>query len=135
MSTSCIQETSATPTTPIALPGKMQQVTKSYKIDDVAHFMYEHKISTATMAGHGIGGKIALAAACYHMNHVTGYIGLDSTPMNQFYHEPYAELRESLDYLSTINLNRTYAAISNELKNSVFCPKWRNIFLNNLVKI
>ena len=32
----------------------------------VARFMYEHKISSATLGGHGIGGKIALAAACYH---------------------------------------------------------------------
>lgn len=86
----CIPETSATPTTPTASPGNKPQVLLQPYQDDVAHFMYDHKISTATMAGHGIGGKIALAAACYHMNHVTGYVGLDSTPMNQFYHEPYA---------------------------------------------
>jgi pimeloyl-ACP methyl ester carboxylesterase len=28
--------------------------------------MYTNKISMATLGGHGIGGKIALAAACYH---------------------------------------------------------------------
>jgi pimeloyl-ACP methyl ester carboxylesterase len=48
--------------------------------------MYEQKISTATLGGHGIGGKVALAAACYHPQHVTGYFGIGSSPMNQFYH-------------------------------------------------
>ena len=43
----------------------------------------------ATLGGHGIGAKIALAASCYHFDKVTGYFGLDSSPMDQFYHEPY----------------------------------------------
>lgn len=34
--------------------------------NDIARFMYNNHISMATLAGHGIGGKIALAAACYH---------------------------------------------------------------------
>ena len=54
--------------------------------DDVARFMYENRISTATLGGHGIGGKVALAAACYHFDKTTGYFGLDSSPMDQFYH-------------------------------------------------
>jgi pimeloyl-ACP methyl ester carboxylesterase len=55
-------------------------------LDDVARFMYEHKISMATLGGHGIGGKVALAAACYHYDKVTGYFGLETTPMDQYYH-------------------------------------------------
>lgn len=54
--------------------------------DDVARFMYEHKISMATMGGHGIGGKVALATACYHFDKVTGYFGINTTPMDQYYH-------------------------------------------------
>ncbi len=49
--------------------------------------MYEHQISMATLGGHGIGGKIALATASYHLNKTTGYFGIDSTPMNQYYFE------------------------------------------------
>lgn len=55
--------------------------------------MYENKIGTATLGGHGVGAKIALAAACYHHNHVSGYFGLNSSPMNQYYHQSFAELR------------------------------------------
>jgi pimeloyl-ACP methyl ester carboxylesterase len=47
--------------------------------------MYNNKISMATLAGHGLGGKIAFATACYHFDYVTGYFGIDTTPMNQFY--------------------------------------------------
>jgi len=44
--------------------------------------MYENKISTATLGGHGIGGKIALAVGCYHSDRVTGYFGIDTSPMD-----------------------------------------------------
>jgi pimeloyl-ACP methyl ester carboxylesterase len=47
--------------------------------------MYANKISMATLAGHGIGGKIALATACYHHDKVTGYFGIDTVPYNQYF--------------------------------------------------
>ncbi len=56
-------------------------------LDDVARFMYEHQISMATFGGHGLGGKIALAAASYNLNKATGYFGIASSPMNQYYFE------------------------------------------------
>lgn len=96
--------------------------------------MYEHKISTATLGGHGLGGKVALAAACYHYDKVTGYFGLDTTPMNQFYHEAFGELRGYLNTLSTLNTKRGFNSISNELKSTILCPKWRSLFQNCLVK-
>ena len=61
--------------------------------NDIARFMYNNRISMATLAGHGIGGKIALAAACYQYKYVTGYFGIDTTPTNQYYFEPFHELR------------------------------------------
>jgi len=56
---------------------------------DTVRFMYDNKISMATLAGHGIGAKIALATACYHYDKVTGYFAFDSVPMNQYYHDGY----------------------------------------------
>jgi hypothetical protein len=32
--------------------------------NDIMRFMYENKISMATLGGHGLGAKVALAAAC-----------------------------------------------------------------------
>lgn len=48
----------------------------------------------ATMGGHGLGGKIALATASYHMNRTTGYFGIDTTPMSQYYFEAAREVRK-----------------------------------------
>ena len=48
--------------------------------------MYENKLSMATLAGHGLGAKIALATSCYHFDKVTGVFAIDSTPTNQYYH-------------------------------------------------
>jgi pimeloyl-ACP methyl ester carboxylesterase len=56
--------------------------------NDIMRFMYEYKISMASLGGHGLGAKIALATACYHYDKVTGIFGVDSTPMNQYYFEP-----------------------------------------------
>lgn len=67
-----------------------------FYVDDVARFMYEHRISSATLGGHGIGGKVALAAACYHFDKTTGYFGFDTSPMEQYYHEPVRELRNNV---------------------------------------
>lgn len=66
---------------------------------DIARFMYSNRISMATLAGHGIGGKIALAAACYHFDKVTGYYGVDTVPTNQYYYEPFHELRDYVQLL------------------------------------
>ena len=96
--------------------------------------MYEHKISMATLGGHGLGAKIALAAACYHYDKTTGYFSIDSTPMEQRYHEPYAELRQWVHYLRHANINRSFSAINHEFKDNILDPRWRNIFLNNLEK-
>ena len=88
----------------------------------------------ATLGGHGLGGKIALAAACYNFDRVTGYFGIDTTPTNQFYFEPYQELRGYVSALNNVALNRPFAAISHELRNIIQCPKWRSIFESNLLK-
>ena len=91
--------------------GRLCQYLSFYP-DDVARFMYEHKISSATLGGHGLGGKIALAAACYHYDKVTGYFGLDTTPMDQYNHEAIRELRGVLHQAKTLNIRRGYNAIN-----------------------
>merc|ERR1711907_609262 len=59
--------------------------------NDVVRYMWKNKISTACLAGHGLGAKLALAVGCYHHDRVTGYIGLDTSPMDQRYMEPFRE--------------------------------------------
>jgi pimeloyl-ACP methyl ester carboxylesterase len=90
--------------------------------------MYNNKISMATLAGHGLGGKIAFSAACHHFDRVTGYCGFDTTPMNQYYFQPFHELRANIKSLTDLRLDRPFEKISLELKNIIKCPKWRKIF-------
>lgn len=71
----------------------------------------------ATLGGHGLGAKVALATACYHFDKTTGYFSIDSAPMEQYYHEPYAELRGYLDKLTNLNIQRGFHSISNDLRN------------------
>jgi pimeloyl-ACP methyl ester carboxylesterase len=70
-----------------SLTGKIWLVIIITIKDDVVRFMFENQISMATMGGHGLGGKIALATACYHLNKTTGYFGIASSPMSQYYFE------------------------------------------------
>lgn len=96
--------------------------------------MYEKRISMATLGGHGLGAKVALAASCYHFDKVTGYFGINSTPMDQYYHESVAELRGYLNFLQGLNTKRGFNSISADLKQNILCPKWRALFQNALVK-
>ena len=58
-------------------------------------FMYENKISTATLGGHGIGAKLALATGCYNPERVTGIcinlgvFNLDGGPLDHRYYESF----------------------------------------------
>ena len=88
----------------------------------------------ATLAGHGVGGKIALAAACYHHDKVTGYFGIDTVPYNQYYFEPYQELRNYIKDLSTISLTRPFTSISYDIKQKVKDPKWKALLESNVAK-
>lgn len=72
--------------------------------NDVARFMYENKISTATLAGHGFGGKLALAAACYHYNRVTGVINVDTAPLDHRYFESFKEFKKYVNVCKSIDM-------------------------------
>ena len=102
--------------------------------NDVLRFMYSNRISMATLAGHGLGGKVALATGCYHPSYVTGFFGIDTVPYNQYFYQPFHELRGCLSNLRNISLNKSYPGIIADLKAEIKCPKWRSVFENNLVR-
>jgi len=73
--------------------------------NDVARFMHENKISTATVAGHGFGGKLALAFGCYHLDRVTGVMCVDTAPLDHRYFESFKEFKSNISKASEIDLN------------------------------
>lgn len=128
------QETSVPPITHPNSTGKKWLVKSLLISDDVARFMYEHQISMATFGGHGLGGKIALAAASYNLNKATGYFGIASSPMNQYYFEAAREVRRYVESIQHLNLHRGFPSIVGDLKQEIQCPKWRSLFQSNLSK-
>lgn len=71
---------------------------------DVIRYMWENQLSTATLAGHGYGGKVALAAGCYYPERSTGVFVVDSAPLDHRYHEAFRELREYVLKLDKVDL-------------------------------
>lgn len=110
------------------------EMTWESHAQDVMRFMHSNRISMATLGGHGLGGKIALATACFNQDKVTGYFGFDTTPTEQYFFEPMHELRGYLQSLKEVKLNRGFSAISQELRSLIKDPKWRSIFESNIAK-
>ena len=75
-----------------------------------------------------------MATASYHLNRTTGYFGIDTTPMNQYYFEAAREVRKYVQTIKNLNLSRSFNSIVGELKQEIQCPKWRNLIQSNIVK-
>jgi len=103
--------------------------------NDVVRFMYNNKISTATVGGHGLGAKVALASACYHTERFTGFYGIDYAPVNYRNYEPFRELVTYLNAVKGLNLQRPKAAIAKQLDSLIADPKWCEIFKQNLAMV
>lgn len=101
--------------------------------NDVVRFMWENKISTATLGGHGFGGKLALATACYNYSRVTGVINLDTAPLDHRYHESFREFKGYIKSLRDFEPNTASLKDNiNFLNQNIACPKWRSILTSNL---
>jgi pimeloyl-ACP methyl ester carboxylesterase len=87
--------------------------------NDVLRFMHQHKISTACLAGHGIGGLLALKAATRNVERFTGYVGLDCAPVNYNNFEVFHDIKASFKNISDINLNKPRASILNDINSGV----------------
>lgn len=87
--------------------------------NDVLRFMYEHKMSTACLAGHGVGGLIALKAATRNIQRFTGYVGLDCAPVDYNNYDVFQEVKQWVNNMSTINLSKPRASILNDINEGV----------------
>lgn len=54
---------------------------------DLERFMYTHRITSATIGGHGLGAKNALLAGTYRSQLVTGLLAFDYAPQDYHYFE------------------------------------------------
>jgi len=87
----------------------------------------------ATMGGHGFGAKVALATSINNLDRVTGVINLDGGPLDHRYYEAYQELDSYVKSAEKLDLAKTdFNGAVKQVENSIACPKWRNIFKQNL---
>jgi len=86
---------------------------------DVERFMYENKIGSATLGGHGLGAKQALLMSCYNDQYVTGFFALDYSPTDYQYFEFAHAQRQFLEALSKLDLTK----VSRQEVNQVLLEK------------
>jgi pimeloyl-ACP methyl ester carboxylesterase len=67
--------------------------------------MYTHKMGTATLAGHGYGAKVALAAGCYNAEKTSGVFCIDSSPMDHRHFEAFREFKTYIKRLTTVEMS------------------------------
>lgn len=92
--------------------------------------MDDHKITMATIGGHGFGAKVATATAINHMNRFTGVISLDGGPLDHKYYEAYQELAHYIEAVRNLNIETLNAADAlKKITERVPHPKWRSIIL------
>jgi pimeloyl-ACP methyl ester carboxylesterase len=98
--------------------------------NDIARFMDDHKITMASIGGHGFGAKVATATAINHMNRFTGVMCLDGGPLDHRYYEAYQELAS---YIEAVRNMKIETLSSNDavkkLYQAVPHQKWRSIIL------
>lgn len=99
-----------------------EEFAMTEQADDVLRFMYENQISTASVGGHGIGGKIALGMGCFHGKYITGYVGLDTAPVDHRNYEPFQEVAKWVNKCKSMDLNRSLKEIELEMKKIIHVP-------------
>jgi pimeloyl-ACP methyl ester carboxylesterase len=81
--------------------------------------MWENKIGSATLAGHGYGGKVALATGCFNPERSSGVFVIDSSPMDHRYHEAFREVKGYVEKLHSLNLGHGRGEAERFLKEHV----------------
>lgn len=97
---------------------------------DIERFMYSHKITMATLGGHGLGAKNALLAGTYKSHLVTGILAFDYAPQDYKYFDIAHSYKAIVEGLKEINLDgASKQQINHQIDDLVQSPK-----LNRLIK-
>lgn len=95
---------------------------------DVERFMYQNKISTTTIGGHGLGAKLALAFACYNSAKTTGFFGFDYSPLDYRPFAVYQRLWNYIEALHKIDLKLGLKKVYQLIDKIVPEKEWNEVF-------
>ena len=102
-------------------------------VGDVERFMYQNKIGSATLGGHGLGAKNALLFSCLKPTYTTGFFGLDFSPQDYKHHRFAESTRDMLNNLSKIDFSKSSRSEINEvLRQHVQSPKILHTLMEKL---
>lgn len=103
--------------------------------DDVARFMDEKQLTTATVGGHGYGAKIACAFGTTFLEKTSGVMCIEGGPIDQSYHPAWNQVREYIKQANKIAKNTTNINdVSRKLDKVIVNKRWNKIFKDNLIE-
>lgn len=103
---------------------------------DIERFMYSHKITMATVGGHGLGAKNALLTGSYKSHLVTGILAFDYAPQDYYYFDIAHTYRAILDGLKNISLDGVNKhRIFDQIDDLVQNPKLNKLIKNSVKQI
>ena len=106
----------------------------------VERFMWQNKISTATLAGHGFGARTAMLTGCYSPHLITGICAIDYTPTDYSFFDVVWRLETAVKAISQITNdmrqgNMSRAQINSFISENVEHPKMQALFKQNIKHI
>jgi pimeloyl-ACP methyl ester carboxylesterase len=119
-------------------PQDLEAIDKEEMALAVERFMWQNKISTATLAGHGFGARTAMLVGCNHSEIVTGIAAIDYTPMDYSKFDVTWKLQNAINSLSEITKDMregkmTRANINNYIDKNIEHPKMQALFKQNVI--
>lgn len=103
--------------------------------NDIERFMYQHKISTATLGGHGFGAKHAFMAGCFKHDLVTGIMAYDYAPQDYSFARVAYNLRSLVGDLKTLGPKSFGKGEFEKVVEGVASPKMQAILNQNLRQV
>ena len=119
-------------------PDDLEALDHGPLANTVERFMWQHRISTATLAGHGFGARTAMKLGCARPEIVTGIVAIDYTPMNYSKFDVVWRLRAAVESLAEITADMragrmTRAQINRHIEAHVEHPKMQALFKQNVL--
>lgn len=103
--------------------------------NDIEAFMYQHKITMATLGGHGFGAKNAFLTGCFKPHLVTGLMAFDYAPQDYTYFRAAANLRSAAQQLGQLAQKPFFKSDFQDIVEDVQSPKFKSILNQNLRQV
>jgi pimeloyl-ACP methyl ester carboxylesterase len=74
-------------------------------------FMDKHRITSASLFGHGFGARVATITGVLKYHRVSSVVGIDYAPMDYTKHDCWVELKMAIENAARIDLTQDFAGV------------------------